>query len=53
MNDPVIEKLNELLQRLDTFSRRLDELERLFERYVQVTRGDQTGVPPPPAPRVN
>jgi hypothetical protein len=53
MNDPVIEKLNELLQRLDTFSRRLDELERLFKRYVEVTRGDQPGVPPPPPARVN
>src|SRR5262249_40486630 len=51
--DPVLSKLKEMNERLDLFLARLDELERIFQRYIELTRAIQTGVPPPPAPRVN
>ena len=33
--------------------RRVDELERLLDRYRALTLAIETGVPPAPAPRVN
>jgi hypothetical protein len=53
MNDPVLEKLIELQQQMDAFLTRLDELERLFARYIELTRAPKTGAPPPPPARVN
>jgi hypothetical protein len=53
MSDPVLEKLIGLQQKLDAFLLRLDALERLFQRHIELTKTIETGVPPPPAPRVN
>jgi hypothetical protein len=53
VSDPVLERLIKLQQQMDAFLMRLDELERLFQRYVESTKMIETGVPPPPAPRVN
>jgi hypothetical protein len=53
VSDPVLEKLIGLQQQMDAFLMRLDEVERLFRRYVELTKMIEPGVPPPPAPRVN
>ena len=53
MNDPLLEKLNEMLRKLDASLTRLDALERLLNRMVELRRAIETGMPPPPAPSVN
>ena len=53
MSDDPLEKLVEFERRLDVILARLDELERVFQRVVELNRAIATGVPPPPAPRVN
>jgi hypothetical protein len=49
----VLEKLIGLQQQMDTFLLRLDALERLFQRYIELTKMIDTGAPPPPPARVN
>jgi hypothetical protein len=41
-----VEKLIELHQRIDAIERRLGELDRLFERHVELTKAIETGVSP-------
>jgi hypothetical protein len=41
-----MEKLAEFLRRLDALERRLGELDRLFERHVELTKAIETGVSP-------
>jgi hypothetical protein len=53
MGDHILEKLIGLQQQLDTISTRLDALETVFVRYVELSRAIETGAPPPPPPRVN
>lgn len=52
-DDPVLQKLNEINARLDAQFLRLEELERLLNRMIELRRAIETGVPPPPEPRVN
>jgi hypothetical protein len=52
-DDPVLEKLVEWQAKFQLMEARLDELERLLDRYRALSRAIETGVPPPPAPRVN
>jgi hypothetical protein len=53
MDNPVLEKLIEFQQRLDLVLARIDELESVFKRYIELTQSLRAGVPPPPPPRVN
>jgi hypothetical protein len=53
MNDPVLEKLIEMQQKLDAALLRLDALERLLNRMCELRQAIETGVPPPPPPRAN
>jgi len=52
-DDPVLAKLSDMQRKLDASLTRLDELERLLNRMCELTRAIETGVPPPPVPRVN
>ena len=51
--DPVLDRLIKMQQRLDAALLRIDELERLLQRYFELTRALQTGAPPPPPLSVN
>jgi hypothetical protein len=52
-DDPVLEKLLEWEAKYRALEMRLNELERLFDRYRELTVAIEPGVPPPPSPRVN
>jgi hypothetical protein len=52
-DDPVLAKLAKFFQRLDAMEQRLNELEQLLHRMSELRRAIETGVPPPPPPRVN
>jgi hypothetical protein len=52
-DDPVLEKLLEWEAKYRALEMRLNELEQLLERYRALGVTIQTGVPPPPGPRVN
>ena len=53
VSDPILERWTEFLRRLDVMEQRLGELEQLLHRMSELRRAIETGVPPPPAPRVN
>jgi len=53
-DDPVLDRLIEMQQKLDLNLARLDELERVFKQCIELTRAIIPGASPPPsAPRVN
>jgi len=53
-DDPLLAKLIEMQQKLDAALARLDELEQVFKRYIELTnRIIGTGEAPSPPPRVN
>jgi len=52
-NDAVLAKLLEWEAKYRELEVRLNGLEQLLERYRRLGVAIETGVPPPPAPRVN
>ena len=52
-DDLILKKLIAMQERFDFLLGRVDELERLLNRMCELRRAIETGVPPPPAPRVN
>jgi hypothetical protein len=52
-DDLILKKLIEMQERFDFLLGRVDELEQLLNRMIELRRAIETGVPPPPAPRVN
>jgi len=48
-----LHKLVEWQAKFQLMEARLDELERLLDRYRALTLAIETGVPPPSEPRVN
>ena len=56
-HDPILERWQDLVRRLDAMERHLDELQELLKRYFELMRamraGDLGEPPPPPSPRVN
>lgn len=52
-DDPVLQRLIALQERIETVARLTEELVRILEQYAAFARAMQAGEPPPPLPRVN
>jgi hypothetical protein len=52
-DDPVLAKLIELQERIESLSRLGEELARIVEQQFVMMRMMLAGEPPPPPPRVN
>jgi hypothetical protein len=50
-DDPVLQRLIALQERIESLAQLTEELARLFEQYIAATRAMQAGEAPPP--RVN
>jgi hypothetical protein len=51
--DPFLVRMAELERRLDVMQALLNQFEQLLKRMSELRRAYETGVPPPPPPRVN
>jgi len=52
-DDPILERWQDLVRRLDAMEQHLNELEELLKRYFELTRMMCAGEPPPPPSPVN
>jgi hypothetical protein len=52
-DDPVLQRLIALQERIESLAQSTEELARLFEQYIAMTRAMRAGEAPPPLPRVN
>ena len=52
-DDPFLERMIGIERRLDVMQALLNELEQVLQRMGELRRAIETGVPPPPPPRVN
>jgi len=52
-DDPVLQSLLRLQERVEALAARTEELASLFERYIAATRAMRAGEDPPPLPRAN
>jgi hypothetical protein len=52
-DDPVLQRLIALQARLESLAQSTEELARLFEQYIAMTRAMRAGEAPPPLPRAN
>jgi hypothetical protein len=53
VDDPILQRLIALQERVESLAQLTEELARLFEQYISMTRAMRAGEAPPPLPRVN